>query len=73
MTAFEYRLVATQVDGRLKRWPKRNLQHAQKGLADLLRDIEQRPHCGYRKPVWLEQRTVGNWFAVASQVTTVTR
>lgn len=56
----EYRLVATRLDGRQKRWPERSLRRAQKALADLQRDLTERPHPQYTDPR-IEQREVGEW------------
>ena len=56
----EYRLVATNPDGGLKRWCFAKEQTARKHLADLIVDIKERPLCGYTDP-YLEQREVGEW------------
>lgn len=55
-----YRMVATKVDGRLKRWPFAKEKAARKHLADLEKDIEERPLCGYTDP-FLESREVTEW------------
>ncbi len=61
--ATEYRLVATRLDGRQKRWPKRSLRHVEKALADLERDLAARPHPQYTEPR-IEQREVGEWHTI---------
>ncbi len=78
----EYRLVATKPDGREKRWPKRNLAHAEKTLKDLTRDIahtitmpcscgdthEWQTHPGLTgyQDPRIEQREVTAWHTVSS-------
>ena len=57
--ATEYRLVATCPDGRLKKWPKRNLNRSIKALADLRKDIAERG-ATYSEP-YIETREVGEW------------
>lgn len=57
---FEYRLVAVLPNGWRKTWPKRDLEHAKKGLADFRRDQERNNY--YSKAVpWIERREVTAW------------
>jgi hypothetical protein len=58
----EYRLVATKVDGKLKRWCMAKEATAVKHLADLEKDIRER-NCGYSDP-YLEVREVSEWVAL---------
>ena len=63
--SLEYRMVATTPDGRLKRWCFAKEPQARKHLADLIRDIKEKPLCGYSDP-YLEEREVGEWRTVNS-------
>jgi hypothetical protein len=60
MMATEYRLVCLTKWGDLKRWPKRNEEHANKAMADLKKDGESSPYY-HAADIWIETREVGEW------------
>ena len=59
-SAREFLLVVTLPDGERHAWQKRDLAHARKGVADMLRDMENSQY--YRNgSVWIESRFVSPW------------